>query len=102
MTQSASNCINNFLKCAVVVTEVHLHLFDTRFAFVIRLGLGVQQDGYHLVGETVLREAADAHIPLAELRVLLEETLREAVIHQVGEADEVGPVVVVEVEVHRV
>ena len=100
MTQSASNSIYDFLKRAVVVGKVHLHLLDAGLAVVVGVSLGVQQDGNHLVGETVFGEAADAHVPLAQLGIKFEETLREAVIDQIGKADEVGPVVVREVETH--
>ena len=55
-----------------------------------------------MVGEAVFREAADAHIPLAEFGVELQQSLREAVEDQVGEADEVVPVVVGQLEVERV
>ena len=102
MTRSASYRIHNLLKTPRILAEVHLHLFDAGLAFVVGLGLGVQQNGNHLVGEAVLGEAADAHVPLAEFGIKLEETLRETVVHQVGEADEVGPVVVGKVKTHRV
>ena len=97
-----SYSIDDFLKSAVIIPEVHLHLFYAGFAFVVRVGLGVQQDGNHLVGEAVLGEAADAHVPLAEFGVELQQPLREAVEDQVGEADEVVPVVVGQFEVERV
>ena len=94
--------IHYLLKGAVIIPEVHFHLFYAGFAFVVRVGLGVQQDGNHLVGEAVLGEAADAHVPLAEFGVELQQPLREAVEDQVGEADEVVPVVVGQLEVERV
>ncbi len=100
MTRSVSYCIDDFLKTPRVFTKVHLHLLDAGLAFVVGLCLGVQQNGNHLVGESVLGETADAHVPLAQLRIKFEETLREAVIDQIGKADEVGPVVVREVETH--
>ena len=100
MTQSASNSIYDFLKRAVVVGKVHLHLLDAGLAFVVGVSLGVQQDGNHLVGETVLGEATDTHIPFAEFGIEFEEALREAVVHQVSETDEVGPIGVGEVEAH--
>ena len=81
--RSFSYSIHDFLKSAVIIPEVHLHLFYSGFAFVVRVGLRVQQNGNHLVGETVLGEAADAHIPLAEFGVELQQPLREAVEDQV-------------------
>ena len=97
-----SHSIHDFLKGAVIIPEVHLHLFYAGFAFVVRVGLGVQQDGNHLVGEAVLGEAANAHVPLAEFGIELQQPLREAVEDQVGEADEVVPVVVDQLEGERV
>ena len=102
MTRSASYSIHNLLKTPRILAKIHLHLLDAGLAFVVGLGLGVQQDGNHLVGEAVLGEAADAHVPLAEFGIEFKEALREAVVHQVGETNEVGPVVVAEGEVHRV
>ena len=66
---------DDFLKCSVVVDEIHFHLFDARFAFVIRIGLGVEKDGNHLVGESVFRKATDAHVPFAELLVKRQQPL---------------------------
>ena len=97
-----SNRIDDFFEASVVVAKVHFHLFDSGFAFVIGVGLGIQQDGNHLVGEAVFGETADAHIPLAELGEELEQTLREAIEDQIGEVDEVRPVVVAEFEVERI
>ena len=94
--------VNDFFETSVVIAEVHFHLLDSGFAFVIGVGLSVQQDGNHLVGESVLGEAADAHIPFAEFGVKLEQALRETVENQVGEIDEVGPVVVAKLEVERI
>ena len=102
MTRSVSYSVDDFLESPFVVPEVHLHLFYAGFAFVVRVGLGVEQDGNHLVGEAVFGEAADAHVPRAELGEELQQSLREAVEDQVGEADEVLPVVVGQLEVERV
>ena len=96
------HCIHNFFKTSIIIPKVHLHLFYAGFAFVVRVGLRVQQDGNHLVGKAVFREAADAHIPLAEFGVELQQPLREAVEDQVRQADEVVPVVVGQLEVERV
>ena len=62
---NSSYSIDDFLKSAIIIPEVHLHLFYAGFAFVVRVGLRVQQDGNHLVGEAVFRKTADAYIPLA-------------------------------------
>ena len=70
-----SNRIDDFLKRAIVVAEVHFHLLDAGFASVIRFGLRVQENGNHLIGETILGKTADAHIPLAEFGIKFEKAL---------------------------
>ena len=46
--------VDDFLEAALVVGHVHFHLLDAHLAAVIGIGLGVQQNGNHLVGEILL------------------------------------------------